>query len=308
MSSALSLQGLSKRYGALTAVERFSLEVERGTVLGLLGPNGAGKTTLIKMLTTLMKPTEGDAFMEGWSIVTAGRKVRELIGVVPQENNLDRYLTARENLVLHARMHGMAHREYNRRIDELLELTALSGRQNEFPDTFSGGMQRRLVVARALIHQPRILFLDEPTTGLDPQSRRALWEHVRSLRSRMTIFLTTHYMDEADSLCDRIVIMDHGKSLVDGSAAELKAQFAHAHVYELELRRDSDRYEELFRALPAVTSLERDRDLFRIFLKDEESLKLLMNSIMSGDIRKIRTLEPSLEEVFLELTGRTVRE
>ncbi len=308
MPSALSLQGLTKRYGTLTAVDRFSLEVERGTVFGLLGPNGAGKTTLIKMLTTTMRPTEGDAYIEGRSVVSAGRRVRELIGVVPQENNLDRYLTARENLVLHARMHGIPSRDYVRSIDELLELTGLAGRRNDFPDTFSGGMQRRLVVARALVHKPRLLFLDEPTTGLDPQSRRALWEHIRTLRSEMTIFLTTHYMDEADSLCDRIVIMDHGKALVDGSATELKSQFAPPHIYELEVKRDAERYEELFRALPVVTSLERDKEAFRIVLKDEESLKLLLDSIRSGDIRKICTVEPSLEQVFLDLTGKAVRE
>jgi ABC-2 type transport system ATP-binding protein len=308
MSAALILQGLTKRYGTLTAVDGFSLAVERGTVFGLLGPNGAGKTTLIKMLTTLMRPTGGDAFIEGHSVISAGKKVRELIGVVPQENNLDRYLTAHENLVLHARMHGMAPRDYRPRIDQLLELTGLSSRRNEFPDTYSGGMQRRLVVARALVHAPRLLFLDEPTTGLDPQSRRALWEHIRTLRSEMTIFLTTHYMDEADSLCDRIVIMDHGKALVDGTATELKERFAHAHIYELEVRRDADRYEEAFRMLPEVTSLERERDAFRIVLRDEGSLKPLMDSIASGDIRRICLVEPSLEEVFLDLTGRTVRE
>ena len=308
MPAALILQGLTKRYGTLTAVDGFSLEVERGTLFGLLGPNGAGKTTLIKMLTTLMRPTGGDAFIEGHSVISAGKKVRELIGVVPQENNLDRYLTAHENLVLHARMHGMAPRDYRPRIDQLLELTGLSSRRNDFPDTFSGGMQRRLVVARALVHAPRLLFLDEPTTGLDPQSRRALWEHIRTLRSEMTIFLTTHYMDEADSLCDRIVIMDHGKALVDGTATKLKERFAHAHIYELEVRRDADRYEEAFRMLPEVTSLERERDAFRIVLRDEESLKPLMDSIASGDIRRICLVEPSLEEVFLDLTGRTVRE
>jgi ABC-2 type transport system ATP-binding protein len=308
MPAALILQGLTKRYGTLTAVDGFSLEVERGTVFGLLGPNGAGKTTLIKMLTTLMRPTGGDAFIEGHSVISAGKKVREQIGVVPQENNLDRYLTAHENLVLHARMHGMAPRDYRPRIDQLLELTGLSSRRNDFPDTYSGGMQRRLVVARALVHAPRLLFLDEPTTGLDPQSRRALWEYIRTLRSEMTIFLTTHYMDEADSLCDRIVIMDHGTALVDGTATELKERFAHAHIYELELRRDADRYEEVFRSLPEVTSLERDRDAFRLVLRDEESLKPLMDSIASGDIRRICLVEPSLEEVFLDLTGRTVRE
>ena len=219
MIPAIELKGITKTYGQLTAVDDFSLTVERGSIFGLLGPNGAGKTTLIRILTTLLRPTRGDALLEGLSVRTAGKEVRRLIGVVPQENNLDRYLTARENLVLHARMHGMRPADYNVVIDELFELTGLTGRQHDFPDTYSGGMQRRLVVARALVHRPRLLFLDEPTTGLDPQSRRAVWEYIQTLRAKMTIFLTTHYMDEADALCDRIVIMDQGRILVDGSAA-----------------------------------------------------------------------------------------
>jgi len=237
-----------------------------------------------------------------------GTAVRRLIGVVPQENNLDRYLTARENLVLHARMHRMSPRDFNPRIDELLELIGLSGRQHDFPDTFSGGMQRRLVAARALVHTPRVLFLDEPTAGLDPQSRRALWEYIQSLRATMTIFLTTHYMDEAEALCERIVIMDHGKALVDGTAAELKDAFAHSHSYELEFRANADRYEGLLRSLPFIVSLERIGNVFRLALPQEECLKPLMDSIGSSDIKRICLEEPSLEDVFLQLTGRKVRE
>ena len=308
MNIALSLKSLTKTYGALTAVDGLSLDVERGTIFGLLGPNGAGKTTLIKILTTLMRPTSGDAFIEGKSVIARGREVRELIGVVPQENNLDRYLTARENLVLHARMHGLRAEDYNRRIDELLDLIGLAGRQKEFPDTFSGGMQRRLVAARALVHQPRILFLDEPTTGLDPQSRRALWDYIQSLRTTMTIFLTTHYMDEADALCDRIVIMDHGRALVDGTASQLKERLAHAHIYELQFRANAERYEALLPTLPYVRSYQRTGDTFRLSLAGEESLKPLMDAIGNDDIRKLCLLEPSLEDVFIELTGREVRE
>ena len=308
MKTAVSLQTITKSYGAFKAVEEFSLDLERGGIFALLGPNGAGKTTLIKILTTLMRPTSGDAFIEGHSVLTAARQVRQLIGVVPQENNLDRYLTARENLVLHARMYGMPPRDYNPLIDRLLDLIGLSGRQHDFPDTFSGGMQRRLVVARALVHNPRVLFLDEPTTGLDPQSRRALWDYIQTLRSRMTIFLTTHYMDEADALCDRIMIMDHGKALVDGTAASLKEALSHAHIYEVEFRSDSDSYEQKLAALPFVESLERSGNTFRLALSGEESLKPLMDSIGSADIRKICLHEPTLEDVFLELTGRTIRE
>jgi ABC-2 type transport system ATP-binding protein len=289
-------------------VDGFSLEVARGTIFGLLGPNGAGKTTLINILTTLIRPTNGEAFIEGHSTLTQAKAVRGIIGVVPQLNNLDRYITARENLVLHARMHGMKPAEYNRRIDELLELTGLSGRQHAFPDTFSGGMQRRLVVARALIHNPLVLFLDEPTTGLDPQSRRAVWEYIQGLKEKMTIFLTTHYMDEADTLCDRIVIMDQGKALVDGSVASLKAEISQAHIYQIRFSSGVDRYEEILRTLPSVLSLERTGERLRLTLRDEQSLKAVLDRIESGDLREVCRSEPSLEDVFLELTGRSVRE
>lgn len=305
---SITLRNITKLYGQLRAVDAFSLEVERGTIFGLLGPNGAGKTTLIRILTTLLRPTAGEAFVEGYSTLTEGKAVRGIIGVVPQLNNLDRYLTARENLVLHARMHGLRPAEYHRRIDELLELTGLASRQHDFPDTFSGGMQRRLVVARALVHAPRVLFLDEPTTGLDPQSRRAVWEYVQALKERMTIFLTTHYMDEADTLCDRIVIMDQGRALVDGTAAELKERFAHAHLYEVEFRANAERYEEILRGVPYVESLERSGNVFRLALSGEEALKPLMDSIGSADIRKLCLREPSLEDVFIALTGRKVRD
>ena len=308
MTKAIMLHEITKSYAGFKAVDRFSLEVERGTVFGLLGPNGAGKTTLIKILTTLMRPSLGDAFVEGFSILGAGKEVRRLIGVVPQENNLDRYLTARENLILHGRLHGMRPAAYNPRIDELLEMTGLASRQHDFPDTYSGGMQRRLVVARALVHEPRVLFLDEPTTGLDPQSRRALWEHIRGLRRSMTVFLTTHYMDEADALCDRIMIMDHGVSLADGTAAELKAASSRAHMYQVELRGDGAKYEAIFAELPFVRSVERSGAMFQITLADEEAIKPLMDSIAGADIRRICLKEPTLEDVFISLTGAKVRE
>ncbi|MFZ4859203.1 MAG: ABC transporter ATP-binding protein [Desulfuromonadaceae bacterium] len=224
-TSAISIHTLTKAYGALTALDSFNLEVEQGSIFGLLGPNGAGKTTLIRILTTLMRQSSGQATIEGYDILQSGQEIRRIIGVVSQENSLDRYLTARENLELHARLHGMERRLYAPRIDELLELMGLSGRQKDFPDTFSGGMQRRLVIARALVHQPRVLFLDEPTTGLDPQSRRAVWEYIRSLAGKMTIFLTTHYLEEAEQLCDRIAIMDHGKLIAIGSTPELKDRY-----------------------------------------------------------------------------------
>ena len=308
MPTSITLHNITKLYGRIRAVDDFSLEVSRGTIFGLLGPNGAGKTTLINILTTLIRPTSGEVFVEGHSTLTQAQAVRAIIGVVPQLNNLDRYITARENLVLHARMHGMAPAAYNRRIDELLELTGLSSRRDDFPDAFSGGMQRRLVVARALLHNPLVLFLDEPTTGLDPQSRRAVWEYIEGLKEKMTIFLTTHYMDEADTLCDRIVIMDHGKALVDGTVEQLKGQFNHVRIYELEFRANADHYETLLAGLPFLESLEREGNLFRVTLSGEEALKPLLESIGSEDIRKVCPREPSLEDVFIALTGSKVRE
>jgi ABC-2 type transport system ATP-binding protein len=198
--------------------------------------------------------------------------------------------------------------QYNPIIDELLEMTGLSSRQHDFPDTFSGGMQRRLVVARALVHSPRVLFLDEPTTGLDPQSRRALWEHIRGLRHSMTVFLTTHYMDEADALCDRIMIMDHGESLADGSASQLKEAFSRAHIYEIDFKGDPEPYREILTGLPFVRSVEREGSGYRLTLSGEDALKPLMNSAVGAEIRRICLKEPSLEDVFIALTGAKVRE
>jgi ABC-2 type transport system ATP-binding protein len=309
MPNSITLNAITKTYGDFRAVDRFSLEVERGTVFGLLGPNGAGKTTLIKILTTLMRPTSGDALIESFSVLSAGKSVRKVIGVVPQENNLDRYLTARENLALHARLHAMRPAAYNPRIDELLEMTGLASRQHDFPDTFSGGMQRRLVVARALVHEPRVLFLDEPTTGLDPQSRRALWEYVRGLRRNMTVFLTTHYMDEADALCDRIMIMDHGVSLADGTAAQLKDALSRAHLYEVEFQGEDPGREAMIASLPFVRSVEKKNGpVYLITLAGEDSIKPLMDSLLGADIRRVCLKDPTLEDVFISLTGAKIRE
>lgn len=226
IKTSIATKRLTKSYAnGLIALNNFDLEVEQGSIFGLLGPNGAGKTTLIRILTTLMHPTSGSAIIEGLNIIHSGIEIRRLIGVVSQENSLDRYLTARENLELHARLHAMEKKIYKPRIDELLELMGLTAKQKDFPDTFSGGMQRRLVIARALVHKPQLLFLDEPTTGLDPQSRRTVWDYVRSLAGSMTIFLTTHYLEEAEQLCSRIAIMDHGKIIAIGNTQDLKDQF-----------------------------------------------------------------------------------
>ena len=302
-------RSLSKTYGDLTALDSFDLEVEQGSIFGLLGPNGAGKTTLIRILTTLMRQSSGAASIEGLDILRSGREIRRMIGVVSQENSLDRYLTARENLELHARLHGMEKQLYKHRIDELLELMGLAARQKDFPDTFSGGMQRRLVIARALVHQPRVLFLDEPTTGLDPQSRRAVWEYVRSLAGSMTIFLTTHYLEEAEQLCDRIAIMDHGRLIAIGSTQELKSRLSGATVYEIEFAdQGADRYAALLGAMPCVIKIMRLGDKLTVTLECWECLSEIVTALNGAPVRRISLQERTLEDVFISLTGEGVRE
>ncbi len=307
-STAISVRSLCKRYGDLVALDNFDLEVDRGSIFGLLGPNGAGKTTLIRILTTLMRQTSGDVTVEGLDPRRQGLEIRRLIGVVPQENSLDRYITARENLELHARLHGMDARLYRRRIDEMLDLMGLSGRQNDMPDTFSGGMQRRLVVARALLHEPRLLFLDEPTTGLDPQSRRAVWDYITSLAGRMTILLTTHYLDEAEQLCDRIAIMDHGRLIALGSSQELKDRLSGGTIYQIDFSDEAGRYAELLREMACVKGIEVIERSVCVELACWECLSEVVSALNGAPVKRISLKERTLEDVFIDLTGKKVRE
>ena len=307
-SAAISVRSLCKRYGDLAALDDFTLEVERGSIFGLLGPNGAGKTTLIRILTTLMRQSSGEVSIEGLDPRRHGVEIRRLIGVVPQENSLDRYITARENLELHARLHGMDARLYRRRIDELLELMGLSGRQYDMPDTFSGGMQRRLVVARALLHEPRLLFLDEPTTGLDPQSRRAVWDYITSLAGRMTIFLTTHYLDEAEQLCDRIAIMDHGRLIAMGSSQELKDKLSGGTIYQIDFSDNVGLYAGMLRGMACVKDIEVLEQSVCVELECWECLSEVVSALNGAPVKRISLKERTLEDVFIDLTGKKVRE
>ncbi len=303
----IELRQLTKAYGNLVAVKDISFSVPKGIIFGLLGPNGAGKTTLVKTLTTLLKPTSGIAWVGGHDILHEGAKIRSIIGVIPQENNLDRYLTARENLVLHAKMHSLKPPQYNPRIDELLSLLGLTERQKDFPNTFSIGMQRRLVVARALVHDPQILFLDEPTTGLDPQAKRAIWDYFLSLKGKRTILLTTHNMEEADFLCDQIVIIDHGSPIASGTAAELKEMAESSWFYEIEVGARAEEYVRTFQKMPFIDCLSHQDGIIELCLKKEGSLGSLMERIDPRDLKKITSRQPSLEDVFLKLTGRSLR-
>lgn len=308
MPFAITTKSLTKQYGDLTALDHFDLMVEQGSIFGLLGPNGAGKTTLIRILTTLMRQTSGEASIAGLDTRSDGRAIRSLIGVVSQENSLDRYLTARENLELHARLHGMEKKLYRNRIDELLDLMGLTGRQKDFTDNFSGGMQRRLVVARALLHEPKVLFLDEPTTGLDPQSRRAVWDYIRSIAGKMTIFLTTHYLDEAESLCDRIAIMDHGRLIAEGTTQELKDRLAGGTVYVIEFQENAALYADQLRKMSCVLDINVAGSSVYVGLQQWECLSEVVSALNGAPVRRIALKERTLEEVFISLTGAEVRE
>src|SRR6266850_5700990 len=250
----ISLQGLTKKFGDLTAVDHIDLEVKKGEIFGLLGPNGAGKTTTISMLITIRAISDGKATVNGFDVATEPSKVRASCGIVFQEPSIDTTLSALENLELHARLYGVPKGIRKQRIEEMLTLVDLKDRQHSVVKTFSGGMKRRLEIARGLLHQPAVIFLDEPTLGLDPQTRQYIWEYIERLRREMgtTFVLTTHYMEEADRLCDRIGIIDHGKIVALGTPKELKDSLGGDTV----VMTMKDAPLDAFRALPFVTKVD----------------------------------------------------
>ncbi|MGQ9558496.1 MAG: ABC transporter ATP-binding protein [Desulfurispora sp.] len=234
MENIVQVQELTKEYPGLVAVDGLSFAVHRGEVFGFLGPNGAGKSTTIKMLATLLRPTRGTALINGYDIVRQPNQVRQSIGMVFQDPSLDERLTARENLVFHAMLYNVPRREVNRRIAAVLEMVDLADRQDHLVRTFSGGMKRRLEIARGLLHYPAVLFLDEPTVGLDPQTRHRIWQYIHELQRQhsITIFMTTHYMEEAEN-CQRIAIIDHGRLVALGSPPQLKEQYRASSLDEV---------------------------------------------------------------------------
>lgn len=274
------IDGLVKKFGERTVVNKLSLHIKEGETFGLLGPNGAGKTTTIRILTMLTKPTAGTITINGWKLPENDLEIKKTIGVVPQHFNLDIDLTARENLDLHGRLHHMPCAERNQRIDELLEYVELADRSNDMVQKFSGGMKRRLMIARALLHRPQILFLDEPTVGLDPQVRRRLWDLVRRLNGDgITVLLTTHYIEEAENLCKRVAILDKGKLIALNSPAELCRRLGEFVVEWNET---------------GVTD-------YRFFAKRSDA------SAFAGSLSADTIIRRSnLEDVFVELTGRKV--
>ena len=309
---AIRVDGLVKTFDGFTAVDRISFAVEEGELFGLLGPNGAGKTTTINMLATLLRPTSGAAAVAGFDISRDRDAVRKSIGIVFQEPALDGRLTGRENLEFHTMMYGIGKAERRRRIDEVLALVELTDKAAMPVDKYSGGMKRRLEIARGLTHRPKVLFLDEPTLGLDAQTRRHIWEYVRKLNkdAGVTIILTTHYMEEADFLCDRVAIMDHGTFVALDTPARLKDTLG-GDVISLELEGDSAAFLDELGRLDWIKRSKLHEDVLSLTMERGERRipELVMLARQHGvTVNCVNLRKPSLEDVFLHFTGRTIRE
>ncbi len=303
---AVEVHDLEKRYGDLEAVRGVSFSVRTGELFGFLGPNGAGKTTTIHMLCTLLEPSDGRATVAGHDVVHASSDVRRSIGLVFQDPTVDEYLTAEQNLRFHAEAYGMPRAEREPRMEELLRLVELWDRRKARVRTFSGGMKRRLEIARGLLHRPKVLFLDEPTLGLDPQTRRRVWEHVHELRRReaLTIFLTTHYMDEAEH-CDRIAIIDHGRIVALDTPAALKDQVG-GDVVTLTTPETEAAQESLRELWKLESKLEGGAITFNV--RGGERFLPELVSKLPQRLESVGLRRPTLDDVFLTITGRAIRD
>ena len=302
---AIAIHDLTKMFGTLAAVDHLSLDIEEGEVFGLLGPNGAGKTTTLLMLTTLVPPSSGTATVNGFDIVAEPDRVRKSIGIVFQDPSSGETLTGYENLELHGLLYDMPADLREQRIKEVLALVGLEDRKDDMVKKYSGGMRRRLELARGLMHQPKVLFLDEPTLGLDPQTREHIWAYIQRLakEKNITIILTTHYMDEADRLCDRLAIVDQGKIAVLGTPSDLKRELGGDIIH---LRAPGCDIEAI-RLLPFVTEVHAEGDGISITVQDAgRHLQELLNRAGTVDAVEVRPV--TLEDVFLHHTGRAIRE
>ena len=307
----IKTNNLTKKFNDLTAVDNISFSVKKGEIFGFLGPNGAGKTTTIKMLITLLNPTNGSAEIAGFDIIKKRDEVRQNIGVVFQEPALDTELTGKENLDFHARMYALSKEKRKTRINDVLKLVDLMDKKDVFVKNYSGGMKRRLEIARGLMHSPTVLFLDEPTLGLDAQTRRAIWEYVKKMNKEegTTIFLTTHYMDEADYLCDRIGIIDHGKILVIDSIDNLKNSVGN-DVITLTCS-DMDKLVKKLKEQSWISKIKQHDSFLTLGVeKGDEKIPIIIEIAQSLNIKikSISVRKPTLDDVFLSFTGRTIRD
>ncbi len=310
MVNVIETNQLTKKFGSFTAVDNLNITVEDGEIFGLLGPNGAGKTTTISMLCTMLKPSSGTAKVNGFDIVKEAMQVRKSIGIVFQDPSVDDRMTGRENLFMHANLYGVPPSEQNDRINSVLKLVELEDRADDLTRTYSGGMRRRLELARGLIHYPKVLFLDEPTIGLDPQTRDHVWKYIQDLKEvhDITVVLTTHYMDEADKLSDHIAIMDYGKIVALDTSSKLK-QTLEGDVITVK----ADNLEVLRSIITEKMELQKTQmvdDTLQITVQNGKSLIPRIVDMATQNkiyVESIDSREPNLEDVFLHYTGRTIR-
>jgi len=311
--AAIEVERIVKRFGQFTAVNGVTFNVEQGEIFGLLGPNGAGKSTLIRMLTTLLPPTSGTARIAGFDIVAQADDVRRTIGVIPQAMTSDLELTVRENLLIHAKLYGVSREKRKRLIAELLDAVELTQWADTPVKNLSGGMRRRAEIARGLVHEPRIFFLDEPTTGLDPVSRTAVWEMLERIKSSrdLTVLLTTHYMDEADKLCNRIAIVDHGELVALDAPMTLKASIPGKNVLEVSFGSAPADWDQRLRTLPAVENVVTHDHVARIASTNgpATTLALMEAAEHAGvTVQSLSVQSTSLDDVFVHYTGRALRD
>ncbi|MDD5022984.1 MAG: ATP-binding cassette domain-containing protein [Candidatus ainarchaeum sp.] len=309
----IETKALTKKFNSLIAVNNVSIKVNKGEIFGILGPNGAGKTTLISMLITMKKPSSGEAVVDGFDIRKNPDDVRKSIGIVFQDPSLDEELTAFENLEMHAALYGITKKEREKRIKEVIHVVELDERLTDLVKTYSGGMRRRLEIARGLIHRPKILFLDEPTLGLDPQTRKRIWDYIRKLKkeNNTTIILTTHYMDEADSLCDRIAIIDHGNIIILDNNENLKNSIG-GDVISIKIAEPKKLREKIENAqLKWIKGMEEYNDELKIRVEMGERripkiIEIAKNN--NWEIESVNLHKPTLDDVFFHYTGKDIRE
>jgi ABC-2 type transport system ATP-binding protein len=309
----IEVENLAKHFGDFVAVDSLNFSVEHGEVFGLLGPNGAGKSTLIRMLTTLVPPTSGSARVNGFDVVRAANDVRRSIGVIPQAMTSDLDLSAIENMSIFAKLYGIPREKRLRTIKTLLKEVDLEQWADKPVKMFSGGMRRRLEIARGLVHEPKLFFLDEPTTGLDPVSRVAVWEMLTRLKRErdLTILMTTHYMDEADKLCDRIAIVDHGKLVALDSPLKLKASIPGKNILEVSFLGAPQNWMEMLKTLPDVAGVKSDDNVFRISSHNgPHTTVALMEAARTANatIASLSVQSTTLDDVFVHYTGHQLRD